>query len=203
MADSPEVRIGTAEREQAQRLLGEHFGAGRLTLTEFEDRSGRIAAAVTRRDLAVLFTDLPTVTGRADGHRRGWWLLVPVVVLGLVAFYQLLEPNVWIMTGATVAATVAVLAARARGGRPRTAEPAFLRDVPPLPAPAARDPHSRDPQPSATRDVPDVVWLLTMSMFAVAPALVLRHPIALLISAVALILIISRAFRTGTGGTGR
>lgn len=42
-----------------------------------------------------------------------------------------------------------------------------------------------------------------MSMFAVAPALVLRHPVALLISAVALILIISRAFRTGTGGTGR
>ncbi|OOL31447.1 hypothetical protein GQ85_13640 [Rhodococcus rhodochrous] len=71
MADSPEVRIGTAEREQAQRLLGEHFGAGRLTLTEFEDRSGRIAAAVTRRDLALLFTDLPTVTGRADGHRAG------------------------------------------------------------------------------------------------------------------------------------
>ncbi|NGP03950.1 DUF1707 domain-containing protein [Rhodococcus sp. 14C212] len=198
MADSPEVRIGTAEREQAQRLLGEHFGAGRLTLTEFEDRSGRIAAAVTRRDLALLFTDLPPVTGRTDGHRHGWWLLVPVVVLGLFAFYELLEPNVWVMTGATAVATVAVLAVRARGGRPRTAEPAFLRDVPPLPAPV-----SRDPQPPATRDVPDVVWLLTMSMFAVAPALVLRHPIALLISAVALILIISRAFRTGTGGTGR
>ncbi len=196
MADSPEIRVGTVEREQAQVLLGEHFGAGRLTLAEFEDRSGRIAAATTRRDLALLFTDLPPLTGRTDGRRRGWWFLVPVVVLGLLALHALLEPGVWIMTGAGAAATVAVLAVRARGGRPRPAEPAFLRDVAPAPAP-------REPQPPAPRDIPDVVWLLAMSMFAVAPALVLWHPVALLISAVALILIISRAFRTGTGGTGR
>ena len=62
MSDTPEVRIGTAEREQALELLGEHFAAGRLTLVEFEERSGKASAATTRADLDVLFTDLPSVT---------------------------------------------------------------------------------------------------------------------------------------------
>lgn len=62
MSDTPEVRIGTAEREQALESLGEHFAAGRLTLAEFEERSGKASAATTRGDLEVLFTDLPSVT---------------------------------------------------------------------------------------------------------------------------------------------
>ncbi|MFZ2528298.1 MAG: DUF1707 domain-containing protein [Rhodococcus sp. (in: high G+C Gram-positive bacteria)] len=62
MSDTPEVRIGTAEREQALTLLGEHFGAGRLTFAEFEERSGKASAATTRGDLEVLFTDLPATT---------------------------------------------------------------------------------------------------------------------------------------------
>ncbi|MEZ5153716.1 DUF1707 domain-containing protein [Rhodococcus zopfii] len=59
MSDTPEVRIGTAEREQALQRLGEHFAAGRLTLAEFEERSGKASAATIRSDLEVLFTDLP------------------------------------------------------------------------------------------------------------------------------------------------
>ncbi len=62
MSDTPEVRIGTAERERALQLLGEHFAAGRLTLAEFEERSGKASAATTRSDLDALFTDLPTET---------------------------------------------------------------------------------------------------------------------------------------------
>ncbi|MBH0121624.1 DUF1707 domain-containing protein [Rhodococcus sp. HM1] len=62
MSDTPEVRIGTAERERALQLLGEHFAAGRLTLAEFEERSGKASAATTRSDLDGLFTDLPTET---------------------------------------------------------------------------------------------------------------------------------------------
>lgn len=55
----PDVRVGTAEREQAAAALGEHFAAGRLDVTEYDDRVGRAYAAKTAGELAVLFGDLP------------------------------------------------------------------------------------------------------------------------------------------------
>ncbi|MFW0874953.1 DUF1707 SHOCT-like domain-containing protein [Rhodococcoides corynebacterioides] len=59
MADNPDVRIGTAERERAFSLLGEHFAAGRLTPAEFDERSAAAGRAVTRGELVPLFADLP------------------------------------------------------------------------------------------------------------------------------------------------
>ncbi|MDV7197398.1 DUF1707 domain-containing protein [Rhodococcus kroppenstedtii] len=59
MADSPDVRIGTAERERAFSLLGEHFAAGRLSPAEFDERSAAAGRAVTRGELVPLFADLP------------------------------------------------------------------------------------------------------------------------------------------------
>jgi hypothetical protein len=56
----PEIRVGNTEREAAQRLLEEHFNAGRLDPLEYEDRRGRAGDAVTRSDLEALFTDLPS-----------------------------------------------------------------------------------------------------------------------------------------------
>ncbi|GAA4437799.1 DUF1707 domain-containing protein [Actinokineospora soli] len=53
------LRIGTAEREDAMRVLGEHFGAGRLQIDEYEQRVDAVANAVTRGDLRGLFADLP------------------------------------------------------------------------------------------------------------------------------------------------
>ncbi|MFC5290442.1 DUF1707 domain-containing protein [Actinokineospora guangxiensis] len=53
------VRIGDTERETALRALGEHMGAGRLTVDEYGERSARVATAKTRGDLADLFADLP------------------------------------------------------------------------------------------------------------------------------------------------
>lgn len=53
------LRIGTAEREDAMRVLGEHFSAGRLEIDEYEQRAGAVAQAVTRGDLRSLFADLP------------------------------------------------------------------------------------------------------------------------------------------------
>ena len=53
------VRIGDTEREAALRALGEHMGAGRLTVDEYGERSARVAASKTRGDVADLFTDLP------------------------------------------------------------------------------------------------------------------------------------------------
>ncbi|WP_405167055.1 DUF1707 domain-containing protein [Nocardia sp. NBC_01499] len=59
MEELPEVRIGTAEREEAMQRLSDHFAAGRLSVAEFDERSAVIAAAVTRGDVTPVFADLP------------------------------------------------------------------------------------------------------------------------------------------------
>ncbi|MGW4357046.1 DUF1707 SHOCT-like domain-containing protein [Nocardia sp. NPDC004582] len=59
MAEPPEIRIGTVEREDAMKRLSDHFAAGRLSVAEFDERSGVVAAALTRGDLEQVFTDLP------------------------------------------------------------------------------------------------------------------------------------------------
>ncbi len=60
MADNPDVRVGTAEREQALSDLSRHFSDGRLTLPEFDERSAVVASANTRGQLDSVFTDLPS-----------------------------------------------------------------------------------------------------------------------------------------------
>jgi hypothetical protein len=99
-ADSPDIRIGTAEREQAMQRLSDHFAAGRLSVAEFDERSGVVAGAVTRGDLAQVFTDLPepvvatpaaaaAPAVRQPGSRPS--VMVPAigvaVVLALVLFF--------------------------------------------------------------------------------------------------------------------
>ncbi|MCU1642588.1 MAG: hypothetical protein JWN03_2863 [Nocardia sp.] len=61
MAEPPDIRIGTAEREEAMKRLSDNFAAGRLSVAEFDERSGIVAAAMTRGDLETVFTDLPAV----------------------------------------------------------------------------------------------------------------------------------------------
>ncbi|MDO5031084.1 DUF1707 domain-containing protein [Corynebacterium sp.] len=53
------VRAGNAERNAALDRLGVYFADGFLDVTEFEERTGKAAAARTREDLAKLFQDLP------------------------------------------------------------------------------------------------------------------------------------------------
>jgi len=86
-----DLRVGTAEREQAARLLGEHLAAGRLELAEFEERVTAAYAARTEGELRRLFRDLPgpmSVSAATVRTRR----LVPVrlvvlaVLLVLVGF---------------------------------------------------------------------------------------------------------------------
>ncbi|GAA1477299.1 hypothetical protein GCM10009623_17450 [Nocardioides aestuarii] len=98
---SPEIRIGDAEREQAQTDLGEHYAAGRLDHDEYTQRLDQVWAARTRSELDPVFRDLP------GGHQVAWStaaqrgrpvgptrrpsarvplpLLVLLVVLGVVA----------------------------------------------------------------------------------------------------------------------
>jgi hypothetical protein len=59
MADSDELRIGTAEREAAVKILSDHLAEGRLSLPEYEERMSTALEARTRGDLRELFTDLP------------------------------------------------------------------------------------------------------------------------------------------------
>lgn len=58
-ADPDAVRIGNLEREDAMRILGEHFTAGRLQVDEYDQRVNQATVATTRAHLRVLFTDLP------------------------------------------------------------------------------------------------------------------------------------------------
>jgi TM2 domain-containing membrane protein YozV len=57
--DSSRLRIGTQERDDALKALGEHFSAGRLPIDEYDTRVSQAIAAETRADVEPLFDDLP------------------------------------------------------------------------------------------------------------------------------------------------
>ena len=94
------LRIGDAERDQAVSLLSDHFVAGRLTQTEFEERSEQATQARYVSDLTPLFDDLPSpaelqvVQGpwspqmARTRHRPGlpppFLMLAPFLMIGLV-----------------------------------------------------------------------------------------------------------------------
>ena len=54
-----DYRIGDAERQEAMDVLGKHFTAGRLDITEYDNRLASITNAVMQSDLAPVFADLP------------------------------------------------------------------------------------------------------------------------------------------------
>jgi hypothetical protein len=58
------LRVSDAERDVTLRTLGDNAAAGRLTLDELEERSGRALVARTRADLAALTSDLPAEPGQ-------------------------------------------------------------------------------------------------------------------------------------------
>ncbi|MGO1948741.1 MAG: DUF1707 SHOCT-like domain-containing protein [Mycobacteriaceae bacterium] len=61
------VRIGDSERDNALSILAVHFADGRLSLTEYDERCRDAAAALTRDELDVLFTDLPVLPNQQAG----------------------------------------------------------------------------------------------------------------------------------------
>jgi len=64
-------RAGTAQRERAIALLGEHWHSGRLDPAEHESRVTQAKASVTQADLDVLFADLPhPATAQKPGPQR-------------------------------------------------------------------------------------------------------------------------------------
>ncbi len=54
-----QLRLSDGERDDAARLLGDHFAAGRLSAQEHDERTTAAFAARTRGELPGLFSDLP------------------------------------------------------------------------------------------------------------------------------------------------
>ncbi len=54
-----DMRVSDADRDRAISELSEAFQAGRLTMDEFEERSGQALGARTGKDLTKLLADLP------------------------------------------------------------------------------------------------------------------------------------------------
>jgi hypothetical protein len=86
-----QMRVSDAERQQVADTLAEHYAAGRLDQSEFDERIGRAMSAKTRADLTGLVDDLP-VSGPAGAHgangarvrvrrHRNNRLLLPVIAL--------------------------------------------------------------------------------------------------------------------------
>lgn len=95
MAELPDIRIGTQEREDAMKRLSDHFAAGRLSVAEFDERSGVVAAAVTRGDLTPVFADLPEPVGLtkdvpAERESRRFGNLVPERIMPVVPIVALI-----------------------------------------------------------------------------------------------------------------
>jgi hypothetical protein len=63
MATGPNIRVGDAEREAVAAQLREHYGDGRLTLDELNERLDQTFAARTYAELNAVTTDLPRATG--------------------------------------------------------------------------------------------------------------------------------------------
>jgi hypothetical protein len=59
---SGEIRASDADRDRALSELGEAFRAGRITIGEFDERSGQALASRTGRELTALLADLPPVS---------------------------------------------------------------------------------------------------------------------------------------------
>jgi len=57
-----DYRIGDAERQKAMDDLGKHFTAGRLDITEYDNRLTNVAEATMMSDLIPIFSDLPAIT---------------------------------------------------------------------------------------------------------------------------------------------
>lgn len=89
-----DLRVSDADRDRAVAELSEHFQVGRLTLDEFEERSGRALSAKTARELRDLFGDLPPrsapaappAPSAAPAQRGGAGVGRLLVLLPIVAF---------------------------------------------------------------------------------------------------------------------
>ena len=94
----PDMRVSDAERSEMADILSKHYAEGRLDESEFKVRLDKAMSAKTRRDLAGLLNDLPSlhpepVRPKHLFARRVWWAFSAVAVFSLaLAFFAVLTP---------------------------------------------------------------------------------------------------------------
>jgi hypothetical protein len=131
------IRVSDAERTEVADRLAAHFGEGRLTQAEFDERAAQAMTAKTRGDLRGLFDDLPepgpsadpAVPGRGPGTVRPYshpLVLVLLVVVITVAgtagenvFRNVAGLKTWLIVGIITAIVVygAGMLSRSRAAR--------------------------------------------------------------------------------------
>lgn len=100
MSETPEgdVRASDAEREAVSAALARAVGEGRLTLTEFSERSGQAHGALTRAELVPLTADLPDgpPPARTAGPPKTTWQISPIGGLSRKGSWRVPERSVGI-----------------------------------------------------------------------------------------------------------
>ena len=88
--EGPDLRISDADRNSVVSDLSEHFEAGRLSVTEFQERSEQAMNARTRRDLEGIFADLPPLASSSPERRRRRgphpWMVIAIALALICAF---------------------------------------------------------------------------------------------------------------------
>ncbi|HLX51077.1 MAG TPA: DUF1707 domain-containing protein [Streptosporangiaceae bacterium] len=102
---NPDLRVSDAERSEVADRLAKHYGDGRLTQDEFNERVDQAMNAKTQSDLSGLFTDLPPLDegpevparrSRVRANPRTALLLALVVVFAVSvghAFWWFFMPS--------------------------------------------------------------------------------------------------------------
>ena len=96
----PRMRAGDKDRQRVVEQLGKHFGEGRLTVEEFDERVVRAHSSVYLDELPALTADLP---GDQEPHRRPPRSRIPMpagVLLLLLAMLLVWSIVAAVITGA-------------------------------------------------------------------------------------------------------
>jgi hypothetical protein len=92
----PRMRAGDKDRQRVVELLGKHFGEGRLTIEEFDDRVVSANAAVYLDQLPALTADLPSEPApRPRPARRPTFPPVFVLLLAVFLAWSLMAAVVY------------------------------------------------------------------------------------------------------------
>ncbi len=85
---NPGLRVSDAERAEVADQLSRHYGEGRLSQAEFDERLDQAMRATTQADLSGLTADLPgTGTAEAAPRKRPGRrhrLLAPLLVIAII-----------------------------------------------------------------------------------------------------------------------
>jgi hypothetical protein len=77
----PRIRAGDKDRQRVVEQLGKHFGEGRLTVEEFDERIVRAHAAVYLDEFPALMADLPREPAPRPRAARPPMVLPPAIVM--------------------------------------------------------------------------------------------------------------------------